>query len=298
MEKRIDKLSPYQKVEIRTLLEIAKMRKTLKQIELLNRQGASASGDGAAVSDQMKYHLESQRVREVTQLRQFCRRQYRVLQDLQREAEQCFYAELRKAPSATAGDADGDDRDAEMDFPTLNTHLENAIQYYRHVFDIAVVTSTGGSVRAPMPTLTREERRQYWDPQQGGEETEALLGVRQAGGQQQQDFINAREDQEFEHFFVLTEQKDRLIDEALDRIHVSVLRLKDNAQFISHELDTQAHVLDETEVHIEQTEAHVRQLNKRLDVAIKEIHTSSVCSYVLCLLFLLFVLCLLLRVAT
>lgn len=107
---------------------------------------------------------------------------------------------------------------------------------------------------------------------------------------------SARNDAEFQEFFASVQANDDLMDAALDRISEGVARLLDNARGMQDELTIQEELLQGTETRIAENEVALAGMNRRLRRAIRDMHDSSICVYVMCLVLLLLILAVLLRV--
>ncbi|CCW71197.1 unnamed protein product, partial [Phytomonas sp. Hart1] len=212
--------------------------------------------------------------------------------------------------------------DAAGDFENLRRQVERAQRWYREEFGIIVVSSEADP--QPFSYLHYTSPNDEFDTSNANpdDETHRLLSndryLNENGYHKdacpgklreiptlaempntRENWIRyAREDEEFRHFSESVQENDALMDAALDRIESSLLRLRDSTEGISLELNTQNELLDDTEMKLNQNENELRSINRRLQRSLAELESSTVCSYVFCLLSLLFVLSLLIRVVS
>eukprot|EP01059_Diplonema_ambulator_P012845 TRINITY_DN23312_c0_g1_i1.p1 TRINITY_DN23312_c0_g1~~TRINITY_DN23312_c0_g1_i1.p1 ORF type:complete len:284 (+),score=82.23 TRINITY_DN23312_c0_g1_i1:119-853(+) len=99
--------------------------------------------------------------------------------------------------------------------------------------------------------------------------------------------LDPREDEEFMVFYEQSKERDLKIDQALERVHASLQRLKQNALVFQDELETQNQLLDTVNDKAAQRAIELKNLNKRLKGTLKEVNKSNLCCYIICLLLLL-----------
>lgn len=264
---------------------------------------------------------------QLARSRQAARRAHQQLQRLSKEAYGlgCRGGNRPADPSGAARE--------EADFLLLRDHIENAKRFYREEFHITVIASQDDPLLhgegAPLlggvdgddedeaagrraVAASRGRRLQDLFPSRSSSEQSkgrgGATGARasreddsSAAAQEEEEALgyrNAREDAEFQQFFLEVQRNDEVMDQALDRIAAGVHRIRDNALSLQEELSVQSTLLDQTEAKVERNQEDVHRMNRRLRHAIHEVKDSSVCSYVMCLLALLFVLAILIKVAS
>jgi SYP7 family syntaxin len=98
---------------------------------------------------------------------------------------------------------------------------------------------------------------------------------------------NLRDDPEFLQFFEQVTERDKKMDQALDRLIVGTQALHQNAVMISQELKLQEHLLATAEQKVDNTQKKLRGLNKRVKKTINEVEQDKICIYVICCVLLL-----------
>ncbi|KAG5486736.1 hypothetical protein LSCM1_07990 [Leishmania martiniquensis] len=350
-EQRLAKLTPYKQAEYRCVECVADLRRALRDVEELemalgrgNRSCIGFSredeeaGEAFDAGEDEHAKLLSRRAEcqgpsrptdtallehELARSRQLARRAHHRLQHLQREAARLAAAASATAPSVTsaAAVADGGDVSAppaatEMrDWQRALQHVERAKQWYRHVFDIHVVSSADDPMlqlnrpaqsRQSAGSMTHFGRVSNVAPpsatsalalSSSSEYRRSCERAAASAGSPPLLLQSARDDAVFQEFFSSVQEGDALIDAAIDRLTDGVGRLLDTARGMQDELAVQDTLLEQTGARAEANEAQLLQLNRRLYRAMREMEDSSICMYVVCLLVLLLVVGLLLRVA-
>ncbi|CCW61088.1 unnamed protein product [Phytomonas sp. EM1] len=310
-QRQFEKLSPFKQAELKCMECVAELRFCLRVCS--NLEASSSSSDKRSSE------------RAVAQARLAARRAHQRLRTLHQEVERLHRARSNlnqssprflPSPPTTISTRENqrEEDEEEEDFKKLCDHVERARQWYREEFRIMVVSSAESprpfsylrsSSHAADPhsddddethPLLHEGRGEDAHPPVRTRENAPLLERREEVEKRMIRY--AREDAEFRTFFESLRQNDALMDQALDRIEASVYRLRDHAMGVSHELDAQQVLLNETEVRVNENERELRSLNRRLQRSISEVKSSTVGSYVFCTLCLLFVLSLLIRVAS
>ncbi|CAD2220030.1 syntaxin of plants SYP7 [Angomonas deanei] len=291
---QIKKLPPYHQLEYQILLQVAELRKSLRELTEMEKRGKESEDSAVRTTNKVDlFHVENQHIRTVTILKQNCRKYFRTLQSSQREAEVLYHQELRRVSDKEGSEAAVDA--LKEQFGQLNLHVEKAKEWYKSAFGVSVVSSDANPVSSTFATTSREEA--------ADEERQSLLSNvldadRDNRPRVPREVISAREDAEFVQFFQSVEVNDHLIDEYVDRIHEGVRRIRDNALFINNELTHQGTLLDSIEVRVEENTLHVESLNRKLVSVLENLDGESLCSYICCFFILVLLLCYLLKLIT
>eukprot|EP01064_Diplonema_japonicum_P033349 TRINITY_DN6536_c1_g1_i1.p1 TRINITY_DN6536_c1_g1~~TRINITY_DN6536_c1_g1_i1.p1 ORF type:complete len:290 (+),score=72.61 TRINITY_DN6536_c1_g1_i1:47-916(+) len=99
--------------------------------------------------------------------------------------------------------------------------------------------------------------------------------------------LDPAEDEEFMVFYEQSKERDLKIDQALERVHASLQRLKQNAVSFQDELVAQNALLDQVNEKAAQRAMELRSLNKKLKGTLRDVNKSNLCCYVICFIMLL-----------
>jgi syntaxin of plants SYP7 len=167
----------------------------------------------------------------------------------------------------------------ESDARELLRHVDGAKQYYRQRFRLVTTGGDGSNSDADRAISPINSATNF-----GRNDAAPLLSS---------DSINAtgfgtslRSESEFQQFFSTLMKQDHLMESQLDRIHAGILRLRDNADTLSNELNVQDALIDDTEAKVDAVTGKLKSVNKTLKATLKQVESSRMCMYVFCCLIL------------
>eukprot|EP01004_Peranema_trichophorum_P006702 NODE_5515_length_1004_cov_106.558456_g4942_i0.p1 GENE.NODE_5515_length_1004_cov_106.558456_g4942_i0~~NODE_5515_length_1004_cov_106.558456_g4942_i0.p1 ORF type:complete len:290 (+),score=57.11 NODE_5515_length_1004_cov_106.558456_g4942_i0:57-872(+) len=99
--------------------------------------------------------------------------------------------------------------------------------------------------------------------------------------------ISIMDDEEFQVFFTLVKERDKMMDQSLDRLSQGLQRLHQSGTAIQDELKIQDKILDEIDHKVDKVQQELDTLNHRMKKVTEAVKADSCCMYIMFLLLLL-----------